>query len=178
MSEERTPYGELAFDRERVRRYASVANALLAGCVGLFIGVPFAVGALAEGEMLPLGLFAAAAFAAALSIGIVGPFLVAARLRRGGYDVDEDSLNLRGGALFRFERVIPLEGILSLVVESGPLMRCFGVWALVVQAADGSPHPRKLLFESRERAVEARERVMAARRIHLARRASGRDAAA
>jgi membrane protein YdbS with pleckstrin-like domain len=139
-------YGEFSFDRAAVRGYWYFATFVL-----LTVGTVASFGVLGPFLLLWLAL---------------GHWWISKEFERRFYEVDEDSVNVRSGVLFHQEKVIPLEKITDIKLIQGPLMRCFGVYNLLIQTAgmgNGMPEA-SMTFESREKAEEVRERIMTARR--------------
>lgn len=142
-------YGAFAFERGPLRRYWLTGVAVLFGLLGACLAVS-TVG-------ISMLLVPVAVLLYWLWIELV--------FMRLGYEVDEDSVNIRQGVVFHVEKVIPLEKITDIKLIQGPLMRCFGVYNVYLQTAgSGNQMPEAIMvFESHRKAVEVRERIMAAR---------------
>lgn len=149
MTETGSIYGEFAFDRSRVRSYWLATAGVVWAVLGLLLAIP---------------TFGLSFLIVPLALGLVWLWIEMV-FRRLYYEVDEDSVNVRRGVLFHVEKVIPLEKITDIKLIQGPLMRCFGVYNVLLQTA-GSGHQMPeawMTFESREKAVQVRERIMVAR---------------
>lgn len=81
------------------------------------------------------------------------PFLL---YRNNRYEVDENFLQLKSGALFERHELVPMTKIQSVETNQGPIMRKFGLYALSVETM-GSSHGINGLPESR--ALEVRSQI-------------------
>lgn len=143
-------YGEFAFDRKPIRLYWYAGLLIAWGTLTAMV----ALGTSGVGLVIfPIG-------------ALLSHWWINRVFRRLYYEVDEDSTNIRRGVIFHVEKVIPLEKITDIKLIQGPLMRCFGVYNLLLQTAGTGAQVAEavMTFESREKAVEVRERIMEARR--------------
>lgn len=81
------------------------------------------------------------------------PFLL---YRNTRYEVDEDFLQLKSGALFENHEIVPMTKIQSVETNQGPIMRKFGLYGLSVETM-GSTHGISGL--QKERALEIRNQI-------------------
>lgn len=81
---------------------------------------------------------------------LISPFLLFKNWR---YDVDEQFLQLKSGALIEIHQLIPMTKIQAVATEQGPLLRKYDLYAISVETM-GSSHvipalPKKAAIELR-----------------------------
>lgn len=81
------------------------------------------------------------------------PFLL---YRNTRYEVDENFLQLKSGAIFEHHEIVPMTKVQSVETNQGPIMRRFGLYGLSVETM-GSTHGISGL--QKERAMEIRNQI-------------------
>lgn len=79
------------------------------------------------------------------------------------YRLEGSTLRIDEGILFRKRKSIPLDRITDLAMVQGPLMRCFGIWAIHVQTAGSTRQLPEGVLHGLADAESARDAIMAAR---------------
>jgi membrane protein YdbS with pleckstrin-like domain len=83
------------------------------------------------------------------------------------YCLDEKSLRVEGGLMFKSRKTIPLDKITDLELVQGPLLRYFDMWIIKVQTAStGSQLPEATLIGVIN-PEQVREEILAARNEHV-----------
>ena len=138
---------EIDIDRQKLLTYSAWLNLLL--CAAL---VP----------LCGFGLLLAAIFAPLL-IWYYPRWLAALR-----YCIDDRSLRVEQGVLFKSRKTIPFDKITDLELVQGPLQRAFDLWSIKVQTASTGSHTPEAELMGVINPEQIREEILAARDKHFA----------
>jgi membrane protein YdbS with pleckstrin-like domain len=137
---------ELDIDREKIIKYSTWGGVLGYMPLVLFFGIGLILGAIA--------------FA-------FGSWFYPRWVKVLRYCLDEKSLRVEQGLMFKSRKTIPLDKITDLELAQGPILRYFDMWVIKVQTAStGSQLPEATLIGVIN-PEEVREEIMAVRTEYL-----------
>jgi len=83
------------------------------------------------------------------------------------YCLDDTSLRVEQGLLFRSRKTIPLDKITDLELVQGPVLRAFGMWTVKVQTASTASQLPEATLYGLVNPEQAREEILAAKTAYL-----------
>ena len=83
------------------------------------------------------------------------------------YCLDDKSLRVEQGLLFRSRKTIPLDKITDLELVQGPILRAMGMWTIKVQTASTSSQLPEATLLGLVNPEKAREEILAAKTAYL-----------
>jgi len=83
------------------------------------------------------------------------------------YCLDDKSLRVEQGLLFRSRKTIPLDKITDLELVQGPLLRAMGMWTIKVQTASTASQLPEATLMGLVNPEKAREQILAAKTAYL-----------